>query len=172
MARARRFSFAEILMSCAIVVASAGVLVPALSMRDLDRVREHVDSDLAALGGAVRRYVDDTRTFPTGAGGATTFHFLFTDGVRPRNNLLASGPGIHVSEFLADGGLGGENWHGPYLEAPIGPDPWGNAYLVNVNGFFSSEERTIVLSAGPNGQLNTAPSATTAGGDDLMLLIE
>lgn len=168
----RRLSFVEILVCGAIIVASAGVVVPALRMRNLDSARETVGQDLERIALGVKQYVDDTRTFPTGAAGATTLHYLYSDGIRPQNNALASGPGLHLADFLETGSLGGESWKGPYLDANIGPDPWGNAYIVNVNGFFSSIERVIVLSAGPNGQINTAPSATTAGGDDLMILIE
>jgi hypothetical protein len=172
MSRVRRLSFVEILMCGAIVIASAGVVVPALAVRDLDAARIKVESDLDAIASGIERYVADTRTFPTGPEGSTSVHFLFTDGIRPRNNSFASGPGLHLSEFLASDALGGRSWNGPYLDHAIGPDPWGNAYVVNVNGFFSSAERAMVICAGPNGQLNTPPSATTAGGDDFMLLID
>lgn len=168
----RRLSFAEILMCGAIIIASAGVVVPTLQIRDLDRIRDKIDSDLAAIASGIARYVEDTRSFPTGAGGATTLHYLFTDGARPSNNTLASGPAMHLADFLENSNLGGQNWKGPYLATKIGPDPWGRAYVINVNGFFASDERVMVLCSGPNGQINTAPSATTASGDDVMVLIE
>jgi Type II secretion system (T2SS), protein G len=170
--RPNRLSYVEILVCGAIVVASAGVVVPALKMRDIGDAQTRVTNDLHRIAQSIGRYVDDTRTFPTGAGGATTLHYLYSDGVRPTNNALASGPGLHIAEFMNSAGLGGESWKGPYLDERIGPDPWGHAYIVNVNGFFSSAERVMVLSAGPNGQINTPPSATIPGGDDLMLLVE
>lgn len=168
----RRLSFVEILMCGAIIIASAGVVVPTMQIRALDRIQEQVNTDLQSIASGIARYVEDTRTFPTGSGGATTLHYLFSDGSRPANNVLASGPGMHLAEFLENGHLAGDSWKGPYLDHKIGPDPWGHAYVVNVNGFFTSEERVMVLCCGPNGQINTAPSATTAGGDDIMMLID
>lgn len=168
----RRLSFVEILVCGGIVVASAGVVIPVVSMHQGDQRWHQVDRDLQAIAEGVRRYVDDTGCFPTGSGGATTLHYLYSDGMRPQNNTLDSGPGMHLARFLEEPALAGASWKGPYLPSGIGPDPWGHAYLVNVNGFFSSTERAMVLSAGPNGQVNTAPSATVAAGDDVMVLIE
>src|SRR5262245_59294839 len=109
----RRLSFVEALVCGAIVIASAGVVVPALSIRQLDSRREKAESDLESIAGGIRRFIDDTRVFPTGAGGSTSLHFLYTDGVRPQNNTLASGPSLHLDQFLRDGALGGQNWRGP-----------------------------------------------------------
>jgi len=38
----------------------------------------------------------------------------------------------------------------------IGPDPWGNAYVVNVGAWNSPDTAVWVLSAGPNGRLDTS----------------
>ena len=59
----------------------------------------------------------------------------------------------------------GTGWRGAYLSAPIGPDPWGSAYMVN-SAFLSTaadansagegrngtswNRDTFCLSAGPN----------------------
>ncbi len=88
-------------------------------------------------------------------------------------------------------------WRGAYISAPIGPDPWGKAYLVN-SGFLSPAyheaiggagnldagqdgayrwtKDTFCLSAGPNGQISTpiggsANGGTTRGGDDFVYII-
>ncbi|MCX6538376.1 MAG: hypothetical protein NT151_05505 [Acidobacteria bacterium] len=64
-------------------------------------------------------------------------------------------------------------WHRPYIEAGIGPDPWGNRYATNVRALSSGASCTVVVSAGPNGQIETAfqGAAIVAGGDDLVALI-
>jgi hypothetical protein len=57
-------------------------------------------------------------------------------------------------------------WRGPYLEK-IGEDPWGNHYLVNIKNANPADkpDRVIwVLSAGPNGKIETDPSALTDSG--------
>jgi hypothetical protein len=53
-------------------------------------------------------------------------------------------------------------------ELPPGPDPWGNAYLAYRLDAFRSDARVCVLSAGPDGVLQTPfdPSICSALGDD------
>ena len=68
------------------------------------------------------------------------------------------------------------NWRGPYLDA--GADPWGNAYLVNIiNAKSGSADACFVLSAGPDGQVNTAfnisqTTSVAAAGDDIIYRIK
>ncbi|MFH2002694.1 MAG: type II secretion system protein GspG, partial [Planctomycetota bacterium] len=85
--------------------------------------------------------------------------------------LMASGEGSHIKGFLSQNDFGGPRWRGPYLDN-IGADPWGNAYIINVQGFFKPEERALIISAGPDGMLSTPPTALSPQGDDLMLLID
>jgi len=49
------------------------------------------------------------------------------------------------------------------------PDPWGNAYLANVDGLQAGTQRIKVLSAGPDGTIDTSPSETKAQGDDVLI---
>lgn len=168
----RGMSYVEVLVAGAILITLAGVVVPTVSIRKMDQRVQQIDQDLNDLRVGVQRFIEDTRTFPTGHDGATSYHFLFTDGIRPDNNLYASGPGMHVEQFLVNEQFAPAGWHGPYLDRRVGPDPWGHAYLINVNGFFSSSERPVVISAGPNGQINTPMSATTASGDDILLPLD
>ena len=74
-------------------------------------------------------------------------------------------------------------WRGPYITAPIDPDPWGNRYAVNVkfldpradtgnhsapwNGF---QEDVVVLSAGPDEEIDTCydEDGLTPGDDDIL----
>ena len=64
-------------------------------------------------------------------------------------------------------------WHGPYLEAGIGADPWGHRYAVNVKALAGGGSSTVVLSAGPNGLIETAfqSPVIVPGGDDLIALV-
>lgn len=75
-----------------------------------------------------------------------------------------------ASEFDPDSGSGGNSefaWRGAYLTPIVGPDPWGNRYMSNVeflgrpNGTTPSENDVFVLSAGPNSRVDTAFAATT-----------
>jgi len=93
-------------------------------------------------------------------------------------------------------------WRGPYMTAPIDPDPWGNRYAVNVqfldacadstgamaavesdttpfgapvgaNAGAGYESDTVVLSAGPDEEVDTlwAVDGLTPGDDDLIYTI-
>ncbi len=80
-------------------------------------------------------------------------------------------------------------WRGPYMTAPIDPDPWGNRYAVNVkyldpladspgisaasNGVNGFEEDVVVLTAGPDEEIDTMFSVDglTPGDDDILYTI-
>lgn len=57
---------------------------------------------------------------------------------------------------------------GRYIQILM-PDPWGNAYLANVDGLQAGTQRIKVLSAGPDGTIDTSPSDTEAQGDDVLI---
>ena len=85
-------------------------------------------------------------------------------------------------------GYKGGKWKGPYL-ANIGLDPYGRAYIVHVGAMenrgcpvgsggtppycFSpaSGAKGWILSAGPNGILDTPPDATSLAGDDIGMIL-
>ncbi|MEX2270379.1 MAG: hypothetical protein WD690_02840 [Vicinamibacterales bacterium] len=72
-------------------------------------------------------------------------------------------------------------WRGAYLPGPIGPDPWGNRYAVNVEflakalgaGPSGNVNDVFVVSAGANRRLETRfdTDGVTAGGDDLIFVV-
>jgi hypothetical protein len=77
-------------------------------------------------------------------------------------------------------------WNGPYLSSTIGADPWNNRYAVNVGlidttaGTQTSAGMTKsavwVISAGPNGQLETPYAQPLTGAvvaaDDIAVRIQ
>jgi len=68
-------------------------------------------------------------------------------------------------------------WNGPYLdEVPL--DPWGRSYLVSTVTIVrdgASDEAVMILSAGPDGELqtalNAAPDDGRCAGDDIGLVV-
>ena len=98
-----------------------------------------------------------------------------------------------ASPMFARDSSGGFNsefaWRGPYMTAPIDPDPWGNRYAVNVeyldalagsanataasNGDNGYEEDVLVLSAGPDEEVDTEydVDGNTPGDDDVIYTI-
>lgn len=67
-------------------------------------------------------------------------------------------------------------WQGPYIDA-VDSDPWGHRYLVQVQGFRTGSSTAVfVLSAGPDGTVETAGDQPRAGelsvgGDDMAFRI-
>jgi general secretion pathway protein G len=67
-------------------------------------------------------------------------------------------------------------WRGPYMtDTPA--DPWGNAYVVNAIDFETSTvakptDSVWVLSAGPNGMIETGSASANLGGDDVGVKIK
>jgi len=165
------FSAVELLIVLAIIVGFAGIVVPIISQETQSARQNEAAEDLNRIASAVNLYIRDTLLYPTGINGATTYHFLYTEGEIPINNPLASGPGMSLNEFLNSGEYGGSDWQGPYL-AGITSDPWGNAYLVNSQGYFNSTERIFIVSAGENGMIDTPLTATAACGDDLLIVLD
>ena len=93
----------------------------------------------------------------------------------PDDNSSATGGGANQNnQDYPTTGQGA--WRGPYLESYDVNDPWGNAYVINVRylpaGQYTGSVRhkTMVLSAGPDGQWQTPFSDSVTEdvlGDDI-----
>jgi len=114
-----------------------------------------------------------------------------TSGTPASNNLFNH---LAINDPNAAGGsdqagvdyrtTGNARWRGPYI-TKLGVDPWGAAYLVHVGAMQSTGcpvnstgapplctvplagARGWILSAGPDGNLDTGPTATVLGNDDI-----
>lgn len=114
-----------------------------------------------------------------------------TSGTPTRNNvfnhLAVNNPNADATtdDAAADyRTTGTSRWRGPYI-TKLGVDPWGNAYIVHVGAMQRNGcpvnstgatplctvplagARGWILSAGPDGNLDTGPTATALAGDDL-----
>lgn len=101
-----------------------------------------------------------------------------------------------TSDFLrleSSGFNGAYSWRGAYLRGPVGPDPWGNRYAVNVafldpaptdpiasiTAAFNADEApyprldVFVLTAGPDEEIDTpsAQDGAVPGDDDLIFMV-
>ena len=70
-------------------------------------------------------------------------------------------------------GMGGRNWNGPYVEG-LEHDPWGHQYVAVVSAWPARTEKedasrraVWVLSAGPDGIIETGPGHAKPAGDDI-----
>ena len=110
-----------------------------------------------------------------------------------RNNPGRNNGYSHLAANKPDGGLSAKGyrdgrWKGPYM-SNLGVDPHGRAYIVHVgamekNGCPVGSDGTPpdcftpargtkgwILSAGPNGILDTPPNATDLAGDDIGMIL-
>lgn len=165
------FTLIEMIVVVAILVALAGILVPVVSSEMTSSKTGRAIADCNRIAAALNQYIKDTSFEPTGNKGANTYHYLYSQGTIPSSNDFASGSSTTILRFLSKNDFGGTQWNGPYMQE-IAADPWGRAYLVNTHGYFSSSENVWVISAGPDGNVDTAPNATKPGGDDIGILID
>ncbi len=58
------------------------------------------------------------------------------------------------------------------LQKEFSSDPWGHCYLVNADAFEKkTDEKPWVLSAGPNGRIDTSTNDKNPSGDDIGIIV-
>jgi len=169
--RRRGFTLVEMIVVIAILVSVAGIMIPVVSSQLEDAKRGRALGDMRRIAVAINRYVKDTGTFPIGGQSGATFHWLYGNGELPQNNVFDDGASTGIIRFLARNDFGNSKWRGPYLP-DVGADPWGHAYIINVQGYYAPLENVLIVCAGPDGQIDTAANATIAAADDIMILID
>lgn len=168
--RKRRARTASGLISLGLLLGMAGVVGPGVAGEVEQVRRQGAVNDMQSIVGALRDYSRDTLTLPTGVEGRTNLRWLSGPGNLPAGLPFTPGADDHraLHDLLQTPALGGAGWRGPYLvELPV--DPWERAFLVSVGGLVDGRSFPMVVSAGPDGVLDTPPTARAAVGDDLLL---
>ncbi|MEO6593771.1 MAG: type II secretion system protein GspG [Planctomycetota bacterium] len=198
----RGFTLVEVIVVLSVVLLLTGIAVPMLSGYMEDGRRAKAEAEVKVVATAVSSFYKDVGTYPTrnSAGTTNTMYSLFTGPTMPTTNPWAGGHQWITWGMSANRGdllnnqmltntpqgaagaayptTGTNRWRGPYLAGSSPLDPWGRPYVINViSGFFSNAtnyKRLFVMSAGPNGRIETTATATAAtdlGGDDIGLII-
>ncbi len=188
------FTLIEIIVVIACIALLAGILAPLVFKNIEDARIAKARSDIKAIAAGMTQFYSDVGSWPTwnDSGVADTIYLLFTtsDGV-----TLDNPPGAYVPaenqrdpmadhlinnnqnypDWDADAGFG---WNGSYLDFD-GLDPWGNSYLISVVGFFEEENdpqtdftEVWILSAGPDGTMQTYADESVISGDDIGIRIK
>ncbi len=173
--REQGFTLIEMIVTVAIIASLAAILVPIVSSELGDTAQSRAIGDAQRIGTAMTQFIKDTRIFPTGPGGDDSVEILRGAGNDPAGgNAMIEGDGAdeNLLAYLTDGlANGGALWNGPYMQQ-IPADPWGNAFFVNVNGYYDNAEYVWVISAGPDGEIETLPEDVQLAGDDIGILID
>ncbi|MBI1851389.1 MAG: type II secretion system protein GspG [Planctomycetes bacterium] len=166
----RGFTLIEMIVVVAIIAALAAILVPIVSSELDDSSRASALAECQRIAFAMTQYIKDARVMPTGPLGNNTVTFLYSRGNAPTANPFDDGTSATLASYLNNGTTnGGSLWNGPYLQdSPI--DPWGRFYIVNVHGYYSGEH-VWVMSAGPNGSIDTSLTDSTLQSDDVGVMI-
>lgn len=199
------FTLIELTVVLAVIVTLALILTPSITNFINDSRTARARADTQTMASAITQFYKDNGFFPqwsaANSGGpgltANKVDLLISPGNTPMvaaantwttgttdtlaNQLMSDTPSYTQKTATATFG-----WNGPYLSSAIGSDPWNNRYEVNV-GLIDTTQGTVgangntksavwVLSAGPNGQLDTSytqPMTTAAlAGDDIAVRVQ
>ena len=131
----RAFTLIELLVVIMIIAILAALIVPRVVNKTSDAKRSKAASDIANLRSAVNAFRLDCDRYPT------TEESL--------DSLRAAPSDV-------------KNWRGPYLDRPLTPDPWGNAYVYETTG----DDNFSVMSYGADGAPGGEGDASDIGADE------
>jgi prepilin-type N-terminal cleavage/methylation domain-containing protein len=195
------FTLLEIIVVLAVLGALAAIMTPVVFRYIDDANVSRAQGDVTSIAAAINKMYKDTGRWPNKAVGTSNAAWaVATDpsiltsgsgctsaGTLATCDTTEPGAGTTTWAFTAQGDslerhlitngatyavTGNKAWKGPYLDNISGTDPWGRSYLVNVAGI-SGNSKVIVISAGPDGILQTAwnealETSAAGAGDDIV----
>ncbi|OGW25222.1 MAG: hypothetical protein A2X59_12550 [Nitrospirae bacterium GWC2_42_7] len=172
------FTLIEVIVVAGIIAILAGILVPMI-FKEIDESRiTRASADIRSISSALFVFRKDTAQWPIldasqACDPTKPFDVIGSDGNYP-TNYVAQGFGPNGGGFndmlpIDDGCY--SNWKGPYI-ARITADPWSNAYMMNSKDFATVGAPVWIISAGPDGQLQTSNADATVSGDDVGLRLQ
>ncbi len=196
--RSKGFTLIELAVVLAVIAILAGILTPLVTSY-LDQARGgRAQADLKTIADAVKLYQRDTGRYPiydnstdytndhsggkaviAGSGGVVP-----VDGAGPNSWSLSGQLATTSLELYLNNNYSSvtgssfpkATFNGPYI-ATLDSDPWGTKYLLTAGDLTrSSTNHAYVLTAGPNGTIDTprdvaTTAALAAGNDDIIAVI-
>jgi general secretion pathway protein G len=166
------FTLIEVIVVAGIIAVLAGILVP-LIFKEIDESKiSRAAADIRSISSAMIILKKDTGQWPVNASCSAADTMIMGDGTIPVGPIWDATDNERFDNFLLSdvNACFGTKWKGPYI-ASVSADPWGYAYVSNAKDY-SGIGPIWIMSAGPNGVLETASNATvidTANSDDIGL---
>lgn len=184
------FTLIEVVVVAGIIAILAGILVPMIFNQIDESKNTRTLADCKSIQSAILSFRKDVGVWPTNGGTVSLLvgsvpdqavktapavpasisaelgklNYTTTSTETLYNHLSKNGPGYPDSK-----------WKGPYA-SDFPSDPWNNPYIINATNLELTKDPATgnvlpypvwVLSAGPNGKLETDASSETLGGDDI-----
>jgi type II secretory pathway pseudopilin PulG len=166
----RKAGVLEALVAMSILVSLSGVLMPAVSTKLSGARADEAILDMQRIASGIAQYSQQTLTYPTGKNGRTNVACLYGPGAIPPSSFGQGAESRPLEDVLLTNAMGGDAWAGPYADG-LTADPWGNAYLVNAEGWVLPGQNAVIVSAGPDGIVQTTAKDTEAAEDDILLVV-
>lgn len=155
------FTLIEVIVVAGIIAVLAGILVP-LIFKEIDESKNaRAQADVKSIASAMIILKKDTGSWPVNANctpGATVMRspvgdFPTVGGTWDDSNKVSFDDYINADTNGC--WSSGSTWKGPYM-AMVGADPWGREYISNAKDYLSASGPIWIISAGPNGVVETA----------------
>jgi general secretion pathway protein G len=174
------FTLIEVIVIVAILAILAGILAPMIFSQIDDAKLTRAEADCKSISSAILVFRKDLGAWPNrmGAGCPEATTLLRGEGELPVDLAAMSFLTTNVMNFTDvlttddEGCYTPALYRGPYLPNVMA-DPWGNSYVVAASNFVAtSMDPVFVLSAGPNGRMETPIFSLSPLGDDIGIRIK
>jgi general secretion pathway protein G len=177
------FTLIEVMVVAGIIAILAGILVPMIFGQVDESRKVRATAECKSIQSAIMAFRKDTGKWPNYLNPASNTITMLTGAGTLPADYAAQGFDLAVNQNYTDhlktddnsayGKTGPASWKGPYL-TQVDADPWGNAYITNAAQFDNTNPvvPVWVISAGPDGKLDTAASSDTLGNDDIGVRIK
>jgi len=169
------FTLIEIIIVIAVIAILAGIATPSIVKNIRDSRVARARSDCKEIASTMAGFYKDTAQWPkakNGNKGTPYYYTLKTAGAGPtrmwggawktrsdtfENQLIKNKPGYPTT--------GEQKWDGPY-QTEFKADPWNHPYICDIYYLKAGDTHPVyVVSAGPDGILQTRPGQLLAGDD-------